>query len=254
MNGISTTMSPVEPAADSGPRYARFSRRLRGMLLDWMIAMSLLFGAVALASNISNDTAARTLGVAVVIILLLYEPLLVWRFGGTLGHVWTNLRVVDDRGGNVSFAKAFARFLIKSLLGWYSFLTMAATRRNQAVHDLVTRSTVQVRDLAKATPGQFITERTDTSDATMPSRLRRAAVTLAWLAVGIFLYLVALDAVLQAGLLSSACLDRDFCSASERIINIAAAVIFLLLLALIIALGWRGKLFGARRAQPAAAA
>ena len=91
-----------------------------------MIAMAVLFGAVALASNISSDNAARALGVAVVIILLLYEPLFVTRFGGTLGHIWTNLRVVDDRGGNVGFGKALVRFLIKSLLGWYSFLTMPA--------------------------------------------------------------------------------------------------------------------------------
>ena len=69
----------------------------------------------------------------------------------------------------------------------------------------------------------------------------------------IVLYLVAIDAVLQAGLLSSACIDGDFCSAGERAISVAAAVIFLLLLALIIALGWRGKLLGARRVQAAVA-
>jgi uncharacterized RDD family membrane protein YckC len=254
MNGISAPMSPLDPAAEAAPRYARFSRRLRGMLLDWMIAMAVLFGAVALASKISSDNAARALGVAVVIILLLYEPLFVTRFGGTLGHIWTNLRVVDDRGGNVGFGKALVRFLIKSLLGWYSFLTMAATRRNQAVHDLLTHSTVQVRDLARATPGQFIAERTDTDDPTMPSRSRRILVTLGYLALGIVLYLVAIDAVLQAGLLSSACIDGDVCSAGERAISVAAAVIFLLLLALIIALGWRGKLLGARRVRATAVA
>ncbi|MBR0716321.1 RDD family protein [Bradyrhizobium liaoningense] len=242
-------MSPLDPASDSAPRYARFSRRLRGMLLDWMIAMAVLFGAVALASNIRNDTAARALGVAAVAVLLLYEPLLVSRFGGTLGHIWTNLRVVDDRGGNVGFAKAFLRFLIKSLLGWYSFVSMMATRRNQAVHDLLTRSTVQMRDAAKARAGQFIAERQEVNDAVMPSRLRRTLVTLAWLAVGIIVYLVTLDAVLQVGLLSSACLDRDFCSPAERVISIAAAVVLLLMIAVVIGLGWRGRLFGARRAQ-----
>lgn len=246
-------MSPLEPTASAVPRYARFSRRLRGMLLDWMIAMAVLFGAVALASNIRSDTAARSLGVAAVALLLLYEPLLVSRFGGTLGHIWTNLRVVDDRGGNVSFAKALARFLIKSLLGWYSFVIMAATRRNQAVHDLLTRSTVQMRDAAKASPGQFIAERLEVNDAALPSRLRRTLVTLAYLLIGVVVYLVMLDAVLQAGVLSSACLDRDFCSSAERVISVAAAVILLLMIAVVIGLGWRGRLFGARRAQPEAA-
>ncbi|MBR0826536.1 RDD family protein [Bradyrhizobium manausense] len=252
-------MNPLDPAASAAPRYARFSRRLRGMLLDWMIAMAVLFGAVALASNIRSDTAARALGVAAVALLLLYEPLLVSRFGGTLGHIWTNLRVVDDRGGNVSFAKALARFVIKSLLGWYSFVIMAATRRNQTVHDLLTRSTVQMRDAAKARAGQFIAERQEINDAAMPSRLRRTLVTLAWLAVGIILYVVTLDAVLQAGLqagvLSNDCLDRNyFCSPAERVISIAAAVVLLVMLAVVIGLGWRGRLFGARRVQPEAAA
>lgn len=66
-------------------RYARFSRRLKAILLDWMLAMALLFGALAVASNAQSDTLARILGVAVVVILLLYEPVLVWRTGGTLG-------------------------------------------------------------------------------------------------------------------------------------------------------------------------
>ncbi len=53
----------------------------------------------------SVTAVARGLGVAVAVILLLYEPVLVWRTGSTLGHTWTNLRVIDDRGGHLSFAK-----------------------------------------------------------------------------------------------------------------------------------------------------
>ncbi|GLR89042.1 hypothetical protein GCM10007857_57550 [Bradyrhizobium iriomotense] len=231
-----------------GARYARFSRRLKAILLDWMLAMVLLFGAVALASNAQSDTLARILGIAVVVILVFYEPVLVSRIGGTLGHYWTNLRVVDDGGGNLSFRKAFARFAIKSLLGWYSFLTMMATRRNQAAHDLLTHSTVQIRDLSRANPSQFITERRELEDAAMPSRVRRALVTVVYLALGGFVYVMALGALLEQGMLSSACLDRDVCSGGDRIVSVAAATVLLLALALVIGLGWRGRLPGARRA------
>jgi hypothetical protein len=75
--------------------------------------------------------------------------------GGTIGHYLCNMWVVDDRGGNVSFIKAFGRMIIKSLLGWYSFLAMVMTSRHQAVHDLLTRSTVQMRDLTKSKPYHF---------------------------------------------------------------------------------------------------
>ncbi|MCP3474071.1 RDD family protein [Bradyrhizobium sp. CCGUVB1N3] len=241
-------MSLNDQAPTDGPRYARFSRRLKAILLDWMLAMALLFGAVALASNVRSDMLARMLGIAVVVILVLYEPVLVSRLGGTLGHYWTNLRVVDDGGGNLSFGKALARFAIKSLLSWYSFLTMMATRRNQAVHDLLTNSTVRICDLSKASSSQFITERRELEDAAMPSRIRRALVTVVYLAFGGFLYVMALGAVLEQGLLSSACLDRDFCSGGERIVTIAAATVLLVALALVIGMGWSGRLPGARRA------
>ena len=128
-------------------QYARFSRRLRGTLLDWIIALTAIFGAVLVAAMVRNNNVSRALGTLVVIGLVLYEPVLVSFTGGTLGHYFTNLRVVDERtGGNVSFFKACIRLVIKGGLGWYSFIIMAATRRNQAVHDLVTRSTVQICD------------------------------------------------------------------------------------------------------------
>lgn len=213
------------------------------MLLDWIITLIVIFGAVLLAATMSNDNFSRALGVAVVIALLLYEPVLVSCTGGTLGHYFTNLRVVDARdGGDIGFAKACARVAIKGLLGLYSFVILAATRRNQAVHDLLTRSTVQIRDPAKALPGQYVTERAEPADANMPSGSRRVVVIF----VCLLLIFVA-DAVITPGSLSPACIDSNFCSAGERIVGLAAGVILLALTALMIALGWKGRLFGARK-------
>ena len=159
----------IQNATSPSPLYARFSRRMRGIVIDWIIAMVVLFGAVMLASASGNSAVSRTLGYLVIAFLLLYEPVLVTLTGGTVGHWASNLRVVDDRtGGNVSFAKALARLVIKAVLSWYSFVILAATRRNQAVHDLLTRSTVQIRDAAKARPGQYVTERTEPVDGSMP--------------------------------------------------------------------------------------
>ena len=239
--------SEAPPLPLPGPRYARFSRRFKAVLLDWMLAMAMLFGALAIASNVASDALARTLGVAIVVILMLYEPVLVSRAGGTLGHIWTNLRVVDDRGGNLSFAKALARFVVKSVLGWYSFVVMAATRRNQAVHDLLTHSTVQIRDPAKAKPGQFITERRE-DDPTMPSRPRRTLVTVVYVALSVLLYFGVLAALVRGGVLSRACLNQDICSGSDPIVDFVAAAAFLLMIALVIGMGWRGRLLGARKA------
>lgn len=239
-------MSLEAPTAPDMPRYARFSRRLRAMFLDWTLSLALMFGALMVASHVESDVLARVLGAAVVLILLLYEPVLVWRGGGTLGHTWTNLRVVADDGGGLSFARALGRFALKNLLGWYSFLSMAATRRNQAIHDLLTRSTVQIRDPAKADPGQFITERSQ-DDQAMPSWLRRIFVIAGYLVLSIFLYFGVVAALLEGGAMSRACLNRDVCSGGDRLVEFVILAAWLLMMALVIGMGWRGRLFGARK-------
>ncbi|MBR1300129.1 RDD family protein [Bradyrhizobium sp. AUGA SZCCT0042] len=239
---------PLDAAA-SAPLYARFSRRFRGIVVDWAIAMAVLFGAVMLAVSVENDNFSRALGCLVIATLLLYEPILVSFTGGTLGHHLTNLRVVDDRsGGNVSFLKACARVVLKGVLGWYSFVILAATRRNQAVHDLLTRSTVQIRDPAKARSGQYITERVEPVALGMPSPVRRAAVICVyWLLLFVSL-LVILAAMAAAGLMSRSCVYGDYCSGVDRMLNLVTSVAFLVMLAVVVALGWKGRLFGARKA------
>ena len=229
-------------AGGTTPRYARFSRRLRAIFLDWVVALVAIFGAVLLAAAVGNSNFSRALGIFIVIALMLYEPVLVSFTGGTLGHTWTNLRVVDDRhGGNVSFAKACLRIVIKSVLGWYSFIVLAATRRNQAIHDLLTRSTVQIRDPTKASPGQYITARSAPAATHLPSRWRRVAVICGYLLV-----MIIIVAVVAVSLLSPRCRYDDYCSAGERLISLGAALVLLALAALIVAWGWKGRLFGAR--------
>jgi len=230
------------------PLYARFSRRLRGIFIDWALTLVVVFGALMIASSLRNDDASRALGVAVVVILVLYEPVLVSRTGGTVGHHLTNLRVVDDvTGGNVGFLKAVARVVVKGLLGWYSFLSMALTRRNQAIHDFVTGSTVQVRDREKALSGQFITERIVPPQPDMPSVARRVGVALAYvLLIGAF-YLGLEQWVVQSEALSMQCLDTDVCTTSENVITFALGGGTIAAWIACAVLGWRGLLPGARR-------
>lgn len=240
-----------DASATTAPKYARFSRRFRGIVLDWMIVMAILFGALTVASTVRNDNFSRALGILVVAVLLLYEPILVSFTGSTLGHYFTNLRVVDERsGGNVSFLKACARVAIKGVLGLYSFVILAAKRRNQAVHDLLTKSTVQIRNPAKASPGHYVDERNDPADANLPARWRRVAAIFVYLVLMLLAYLNIMMGLNAAGIVSNACVGNvSHCSAGERVLDAAAAVLILLLMALIIARGWKGRLFGARKVR-----
>ena len=82
----------------------------------------------------------------------------------------------------------------------------------------------------------------------MPSRLRRTLVTVVYLALGVFLYFGVLAALVRSGVLSRACLNQDICSGGDRVVDFLAAAAFLLMIALVIGMGWRGRLFGARKA------
>jgi uncharacterized RDD family membrane protein YckC len=229
------------------PRYARFSRRLRAMLFDWIIALIVIYGAVLLATSVGSDNFSRALGVLVIVALLLYEPILVSRIGGTLGHYFNNLRVVDeDDGGNISFPKACARAVIKGVLGLYSFVILAVTSRNQAVHDLLTGSTVQIRDPAKALSSQYMIERTELAATGMPSPRRRLAVICGYLLLTAIVYLLITRGIIAAGLITDGCIDRNVCSASDRILSLNLGLALLAAGAACITLGWRGRLIGAR--------
>ena len=239
----------LETHRSPSPLYARFTLRFRGILVDWMIVTAIMFGAIFIAVTVANDSFSRVFGFTVILGLLLYEPVLVSVTGGTLGHRLNNLRVVDERsGGNVSFLKACARVVIKGLLSWYSFVILAATRRNQAIHDLLTRSTVQIRSAAKARPGQYITERVELSESGLPSRLRRVAIIGVYLLLLFVAYGTVSVLLVMAGVDSHRCIDSSYCSVGARMANLGAGVALILLMAAVIAFGWKGKLFGARRA------
>jgi uncharacterized RDD family membrane protein YckC len=227
------------------PAYARFSRRLRAVFIDWLIFVLILLGALIIMVAVKSDTFSRGSVIVLAAVLLFYEPLLVWKTGSSIGHYLTNLRVVDDRtGGNVSFPKAFARLLIKTILGWYSFITMATTRRHQALHDLLTRSTVQIRDPIKADPDDFVRERI--SGSGMPSPARRVGFILAYLLLLSVVLVIVVNGLALGGTLSQACVIEKLCTPGENLMYTIVGLVWFGLCALVMVLGWRGYMPGCR--------
>ena len=226
--------------------YARFMRRAQGVFIDAIVFMVIIAAALIAAVSFGSDNVGRILGITVVASWLLYEPVLVSMTGGTIGHHVYNMRVVDDRGGNVSFIKAVVRMIIKSVLGWYSFIAMAATSRHQAVHDLVTKSTVQIRNLATAKPHHFSGKDEAFAAPGMPSRRRRMLLILAFVTCWFAVCWLALVGLVSAGLISVRCINTDFCSASETMWIDGVGLAWLGVTALIVFLGWRGRLWGGR--------
>jgi uncharacterized RDD family membrane protein YckC len=232
-----------------GPRYGRFLRRFQAAIIDAVVILLAIFGAVFIAITLNSESLARTLGFSIAIGWLLYEPLLVALTGSTVGHYLCNLRVVDNNtGGNINFFKAVLRTLLKAVLGWLSFVTMATTRRHQAIHDLATNSTVQIRNAAQASPHHYRGEQTERASPAMPPRGRRLAVTALYVIVftGIFALAVEFGGDY---LVSPACVNDDRCTRAEEAILGFTALGWLVAAVILIILGWRGHLPGARKAR-----
>jgi hypothetical protein len=226
---------------------------VRAFVIDWIIIALLLVGVLFAAVAADSDRIGRILGFAFVAVWLLYEPVLVSLTGSTVGHYLSNLRVVDDRTqGNVSFLKALARLVIKTVLGLYSFITMGTTLRHQAVHDLLTRSTVQIRDRDKAAPFQYIDARTELLNPAMPAVGWRL-VAIAAYATGCFLVAALVEfGMMRAGVLSAACIARGRCLRSEGLLLNGLGLVLIGFWVICIIQGWRGRLYGCRaRPQPA---
>jgi len=244
-----TVTYPSSLPADR-PLYGRFLRRVQAMIIDSIVIMLAIFGVVFIAVTLNSDHLARTLGFSIAIGWLLYEPLLVALTGSTVGHYLRNLRVVDNRtGGNINFFKAVVRTVLKAALGWVSFVTMATTRRHQAIHDLATKSTVQIRNVEQASPHHYRGEQTEFASTDMPSWVRRLIVIVLYLVVVFLLVGLLLVELESADMLSAACRQKARCNTSEGLVFGGVWLALVGVSVLCIVLGWRGRLLGARKAR-----
>ncbi|MBX2805605.1 MAG: RDD family protein [Hyphomicrobiales bacterium] len=231
-------------AYEENRKYAKLSVRIRAVIYDSMVFFFSMIVAVTLAIAVDSDFAAKFVGAIWVLFILLYEPLMVSIKGGTIGHIVCNTRVVDEHTlGNPSLLKASARFLIKTILGWISLVTVTASKRKKAVHDLLTGSSVQARNANKMKVYDFTLELNELSKASILKRI-----------IGIVIYSIALIAILIGiievtyyfDLMSFNCIEYDRCAFSEYLLFFALNIGWLLAEFEIIAFGWRGRLYGFR--------
>lgn len=91
------------------------------------------------------DTVSDTIRIiSFVFIFILYDPILISFFGGTLGHKVIGLRVKREKNEkkNILFPIAIMRFIVKSLLGWVSLITISGSKKRRAIHDTIAGSVV----------------------------------------------------------------------------------------------------------------
>jgi uncharacterized RDD family membrane protein YckC len=241
-----------EPAAPQPAAYASFLARFRALVVDAAVLVAATLSLVFAAGALDAPGAGRAAVAGLVALTVLYEPLLVSRFGATVGHRLCNLRIVSERTGQrPAFWAAFVRFAVKSALGLPSFVFMALTRRHQALHDRVAGTTVRIRDLDRARDYDFAWERSEAeiAPAGLPSRARRVAAIIAYVAISsVVLSMTSVRVVPEACILTAACTPGD-----ELRLQVVGAA-WLAAVALCVIAGWRGRLWGARSRSVVASA
>lgn len=226
--------------------YATFLRRFQALLLDAVVYI--IASVLIVTIGVALQRASLTGGFALIMWLaffFLYEPLTVWKFGGTAGHFLLNLRVVDDRTGrNIGLLRAILRYWVKGIVGLFSFVFMAVTQRHQALHDIMTSSTVQIREVSRAEPHHFRSARVPEPAGELPSKWRRVMVILAYSATAFVL------AILGVSRYSSfECLELYICTPQEDLFWSLASFGWLAITAVVIIAGWKGRLPGCRRVR-----
>ena len=108
--------------ASAPPLYGRFAVRLRGLVIDAANLAGFAVAVVIAVDVIESATLSGILMPLMLAIVLLYDPVMVARFGGTIGHRAVNLRVADSRTEQrVGFFRALIRSILKTFLGLLSF-------------------------------------------------------------------------------------------------------------------------------------
>ena len=236
-------ISMTEAEAVLAPAYATFSRRLQAMLYDSACLTCIVAVAVMLvAFGEPFPGAGRVAAGAVLLSLLLYEPLMVSQYGGTLGHRRRNMRVVvDATASNPGIGRALVRFCLKTVFGIFSVIAMVATTRHQALHDLATGTSVRIHDFTIATESDYRFARPMVGPAPRASRLRRALMVVGYSAS------FALACILLLGVLvSRECLNALQCGPRDRVIMSWLPACWLLGSVWAVVAGWQGRLPGAR--------
>jgi uncharacterized RDD family membrane protein YckC len=226
---------------DSLPAYASFSARVMAVLTDSVVIGSGLALIVLIGSVLDRvPGSGRVEAAAVWSLLILYEPLLVWRRGATVGHRRYGLRVVTADGARPGLPRAVVRYLVKAVLGLLSFVSMFFTRRHQALQDLLTQTQVVVVDPAGA-PSYLMVREREPAWLGDPAPLWRRLVM-------IVIYLIVLGVLVAIGfaLLPDDCVERQRCTAGQRILLDLAALVWLAGSVAIVLAGWRSWLPGAR--------
>jgi len=157
---IDSSFSPNQPSTE----YAGFFMRLVAYIID-SIVLSIVLGIVlmivAVIMGVSLDgisemdeTAGNLLAMTFGFTAITGSIIATWMYfalmessprQGTLGKMAMNIKVTDDKGGQLTFLNATGRYFAKSLLSgilFIGYIMILFTEKQQGLHDILAGSLV----------------------------------------------------------------------------------------------------------------
>ncbi|MEM7257772.1 MAG: RDD family protein [Pseudomonadota bacterium] len=219
--------------------YPALVLRIRAMCIDLIIFTLLFWGTLVLVWRL--ELSAIYLKVVVLAVpLLLLEPMLLWLSGSTIGQHIVGIKVANkETGQNLFILKALIRYIVKMVLGFYSIITMAVTKRRQSFHDVVSGSVVLFKNETSAPSRYKIAENRKDGDA-RPGAGRRLLV------IGVYLFLLYLIFGFVSYLLApDKCWTEGMCTEPQQLRVMLGIIGFICAVLLVVVLGVLCKLPGA---------
>jgi uncharacterized RDD family membrane protein YckC len=124
--------------------YPTLKTRIQSIFIDAFLILVLTFITAYVLDKIDPSQEGEDGWIRALIFILLfglYEPIAM-TMGCTVGNYLMKIRVKksSDISKRINLFQAFIRFIIKSLLGWVSFLTIGTNKERRAIHDFAAGS------------------------------------------------------------------------------------------------------------------
>jgi uncharacterized RDD family membrane protein YckC len=233
----------IKKPKDMEVAYPRLIRRIQAVLVD-----SILIPLAAFSVLFVINSSSWWINVgAMLLIILILEPVLVSFTGATIGHHLFRIRirrVTEDK--NLNIILALIRFIVKYGLGLPSLLFIFLTKKHRALHDIASGSIVVHKSVEGVPEYELLAERTlEDEKEIYASKSRRLGIIIVyWVIVTIGLNF------LMFPLVSLDCLNNDICTSNEETILGMIGLLWLILILTTAILGWKGKLYGCRSGKP----
>lgn len=131
-------------------KYPGVSDRVKAVISDSAVIILFIFIVTSIFSAFENVPEKARI-IAFIFIFILYDPIFISAFGGTIGHMMFGIRVKSESNEkkNILFPFAVIRFIVKALLGWISLFTVYRNEKRKAIHDYFVGSVVVFKPINK---------------------------------------------------------------------------------------------------------